>query len=40
MAHPRALALRSVSPKRWEGRDNAGELVCLALAGRDDDGAR
>jgi hypothetical protein len=39
MAHRRALALRGVSPERWEGRNGAGELVRRALADQDDDGA-
>ena len=36
MAHRRALALRGVSPERWEGTDGAANLIRRALASNDD----
>jgi hypothetical protein len=39
MAHRRALAMRGISPERWNGRDGvpgAAGLIRMALAARDD----
>lgn len=36
MAHRRALAMRGISPERWNGQDGAAELIRKALATTDD----
>ena len=39
MAHRRALAMRGISPERWEGQGGVADLIRRALADRDDEGA-
>ena len=39
MAHRRALAMRGISPERWEGRAGASDLIRDALAESDDGNA-
>ena len=41
MAHRRALAMRGISPERWEGQGGVADLIRQALADtdRDDEGA-
>jgi hypothetical protein len=36
MAHRKTLALRGISPERWDGQDGAAELIRKALAATDD----
>jgi hypothetical protein len=39
MAHRRALAMRGISPERWEGQGGVADLIRQALADRDDEAA-
>jgi hypothetical protein len=36
MAHRKTLAMRGISPERWDGQDGAAELIRKALAATDD----
>jgi hypothetical protein len=38
MPHRKALAMRGISPERWDGHDGAAALIRMALAAGDDYG--